>query len=81
MDIFFFYFLFIHCKGGNMEKYIYDGPVFEFDICVNSRWHGETMASSNKKAINNLAYQYKKQTNRTASTSINLPGKLKKRGD
>ena len=59
------------------HRYLYDGPVFEFDTCVNSRWKGETMAPSEKKARSNLTYQYKKQTNRISRTKIKLPGKIK----
>ena len=59
-----------------MERYSYVGPVFEFDTCVQRKWSGETMAVSEKKARSNLAYQWKKQNNRTASSKITLPGKI-----
>lgn len=59
-----------------MELYIYDGPVMEFDRIVMSRWTGSTRAVSEKKARNNLAYQYKKSHNRTTNTKVSLPGKL-----
>ena len=36
------------------------------------------MADSESRARCNLAYQYKKQTNRLSSARVNLPGKLKK---
>lgn len=61
-----------------IEKYIYQGPVEAFGKCIDNNWYGETMADSEAKARCNLAYQYKKQTNRTAATRITLPGKLKK---
>ena len=32
------------------NHYIYNGPVKEFDIIVNSKWTGETMAVSEKKS-------------------------------
>ena len=60
-----------------MSKYIYDGPVLEFDRLVLDHWKGETIANSESKARNNLAYQYKKNHNRIAATKITLPGKLK----
>lgn len=59
-----------------MHKFIYDGPVKEFDRCVSNNWHGETMAVSEKKARNNLTYQYKKGSGRTQSTNITLPGPI-----
>ena len=60
-----------------MSKYIYDGPVLEFDRLVLDHWKGETIANSESKARNNLAYQYKKKNNRIAATKVTLPGKLK----
>lgn len=60
-----------------MAKYVYEGPVMEFDRCVVDKWKGETVAPSESKARNNLAYQYKKQNNRIAGTRVTLPGKIK----
>lgn len=60
-----------------MNKYFYDGPVMEFDICIADHWKGETMANSKKKAISNLTYQFKKQTNRANYTKITFPGEIK----
>ena len=59
------------------NKYLYDGPVIEFDRCIDNRWKGETMAPTESKAKTNLAYQYKKMYGRNAETRISLPGKLK----
>lgn len=58
------------------HKYIYDGPVLEFDRIVAEHWKGETMAPSEKKARNNLAFQFKQQYNRVARSKITLPGKV-----
>ena len=58
------------------HKYIYDGPVMEFDRLIDNHWYGETCAPTEKKAKTNLAYQYKKETNRIAGTRITLPGEL-----
>lgn len=60
-----------------MKLYSYDGPVLEFGRCVADRWTASTYAVSEKKALSNLAYQYKKRNNRVASVPISLPGKLK----
>ena len=46
-----------------MNKYIYAGPVKEFDKVIDNNWYGETMADSETKARNNLAYQFKKEDN------------------
>ena len=59
-----------------MNQYSYEGPVMELDRCVMEKWSGTTRAVSEKKAKNNLAYQYKKSHNRTANTRVTLPGKL-----
>lgn len=59
-----------------MNQYMYDGPVMEFNTCIMNRWQGSTYAESKKKAKSNLAYQFKKKTNRISSTRITLPGKV-----
>lgn len=59
------------------HKYVYDGPVLQFDQIVADHWKGETMAPSEKKARSNLTYQYKKQNNRVPGTKVTLPGKIK----
>lgn len=62
----------------NYHKYSYDGPVMEFDNCIDSHWKGETMAPTDTKARANLVYQYKKMYGRVPAAKISLPGKLKK---
>lgn len=60
-----------------MNRYSYEGPVKEFDTIISSLWKGTTYAESEKKAKNNLAYQYKKTHGKANSSKISLPGKLK----
>ena len=64
-----------------MTKYIYNGPVYEFDKLICSNWTGETRAISDSKSRSNLAYQFKNINNRTATAKITLPGKLEKIGE
>lgn len=59
-----------------MNHYIYEGPVMEFDRCVARHWSGTTYANSEKKAKNNLAYQFKKNFNRLPNAKIILPGSI-----
>ena len=59
-----------------MNEYAYDGPVMEFNVCVADHWKGYTTASSEKKARNNLVYQYKIRNNRAATAKVTLPGKI-----
>lgn len=59
------------------HKYIYDGPVMEFNNLIAEHWKGETMAPSEKKARSNLIYKFKINHNRVASSKITLPGKIK----
>lgn len=59
-----------------MNKYSYDGPVMLFDICIQNRWRGETMAESEDKARNNLTYQFKNSNKRLKTSNIKLPGKI-----
>lgn len=61
----------------DFDKYVYDGPVLEFDRVVEDKWHGETWASSKSKAKSNLTYQWKKKHNRVSGTRISLPGPVR----
>lgn len=59
-----------------MNRYDYEGPVMEFDRCIDSKWCGTTYAPTAKKAKSNLAYQYKMKHNKCANTKISLPGEV-----
>lgn len=59
-----------------MPVYCYDGPVKCFDQIVNPHWKGSTFAKTEKKARSNLTHQYKRETRRSVSSKITLPGKL-----
>ena len=58
------------------HRYIYEGPVKEFDRIIADHWRGETIAESERKARSNLTYQYKKSHNKSNYTKITLTGKL-----
>lgn len=58
-------------------KFVYDGPVLEFDRLIADHWKGETIAPTAKKAKSNLSYQFKKQNNRLPGTRVTLPGEIK----
>jgi hypothetical protein len=57
-------------------KYIYEGPVMNFDRCIIFKWRGETVANSEAKAKSNLSYQFKKENQMGANAKISLPGTL-----
>lgn len=59
-----------------MYQYVYEGPVMCFDKCLSDRWTGSTFAPSKKKALSNIAYQYKKKNNLIHNVKISLPGKI-----
>lgn len=59
-----------------MKLYSYDGPVLEFDRIVANHWKASTRAMSEKKARQNLAYQFKSQYGRSPCSRITIPGKL-----
>ena len=59
-----------------MNKYIYNGPVMEFDRCIANQWTGETIAVSEKKARANLTFRYKQENGKTNRAKISLPGKI-----
>lgn len=58
------------------KEYTYSGPVMEFNKCIQHNWTATTWAPSEKKALNNLAFQYKRDNNRAADSKITLPGKI-----
>lgn len=60
-----------------MNTYIYEGPVMEFNRCIEHNWKASTSAVNEARARSNLAYKYKINTCRTAAARITLPGKLK----
>lgn len=59
-----------------MPRYLYEGPVMEFEKMLVDNWKGETLAPSKGRAISNLKYQFKKNNNKLPGTKISLPGKL-----
>ena len=59
-----------------MKMYSYEGPVMEFNRCIANKWSGSTYASTEKKALSNLAYQFKTQYGRSPNSKITLPGKI-----
>lgn len=54
--------------------YSYRGPIWDhfYEILIEERWQGETIASSKEKAISNLKYQYRKECNLPIDYSLNL---------
>lgn len=60
-----------------MPKYVYEGPVLEFEQLLTDRWRAETLAPTERKAISNLQYQFKKNNNRLPNSKITLPGTLR----
>lgn len=59
-----------------MDYYSYTGPVEMFGKVVEPQWKGVTYAATPAKAKSNLAYQWKKAHGRTASSRVELPGKV-----
>lgn len=59
-----------------MNRYLYEGPVLEFDQRINEHWVAETVAPSEAKAKSNLTYRFKKSRGKSSDTKISLPGKI-----
>lgn len=64
-------------SNGSYHRYMYDGPVLEFNKLVAERWYGETSAPTIGRAKSNLSYQFKRQANKIPGTKITLPGEIK----
>lgn len=61
-----------------MKKlYFYEGPVNHFERCIDKKYTGLTVASSEKEARNNLAFRYKMEKGFECTSRIYLPGKIK----
>ena len=60
-----------------MPRYAYEGPVMEFDKCIQHCWKAETVASSEAKARSNLTFRFKKENNKIPQFKITLPGNIK----
>lgn len=58
------------------KRFGYDGVVTQFGSIINRNWNAETAATSEKKAMSNLKYRYKKDYNLLPSSKIELPGEL-----
>lgn len=59
-----------------MNRYSYNGPVMEFDNCVEHHFKAETMAVSEGKARTNLIYQWKQKNKKPVDSNVRLPGKI-----
>lgn len=55
-----------------MNTYIYHGPVYKFETCIDPNWEAVTSAKSKAKALNNLRYRVKKELGLIPSTKIIL---------
>lgn len=61
------------------STWIYKGAVLDsFGNVINQYWEAETIATSAKKAINNLAYRYRKMYD---TVPVTLPGKIERSVD
>ena len=58
------------------KHYSYSGPVCEFGKVIDNMWTAETFAPSKQKALSNLAFQFKREYDKSKTAKITLPGKL-----
>jgi hypothetical protein len=59
-----------------MKRYLYSGPVLEFERVIANKWEASTCAQSPSKARSNLTFRFKKEHNKATNSKISLPGKL-----
>lgn len=59
-----------------MKRYLYSGPVMEFERIITNKWEASTVAQSPSKARSNLTFRFKKEHNKATNSKISLPGKL-----
>lgn len=59
-----------------LQLYSYEGPVVQFDKCIQGWWSAKTWAASEKKAKSNFMYRYKKDHGYAKTAAIKLPGTI-----
>ena len=64
------------CSHLGKKTYIYDGPVMIFGNCVARRWFGQTSAVSERKAVSNFMFQWKRKNGLAVNSKIELPGRI-----
>ena len=57
------------------KKYKYNGGVRYFDQIITTTYKAQTYASSEKQAISNLVYRYKREHGLSPTATIRLTGK------
>lgn len=63
------------------KTYLYEGPVFHFNVCIEKRYLALTTAVSEKQARNNLAFRYRTENGYERTFRITLPGKIESVSD
>lgn len=59
-----------------MNYYSYSGPVINnFNQIITNNWNGETYANTDKKAMSNLSYQFKKEHGLLPTAKVRLTSK------
>ena len=58
-----------------MPFYHYKGSVTQFGKEIAYNWEGQTFAETERKALNNLSFQYKIQHNLAKTAKISLASK------
>lgn len=61
---------------GNKRLYTFRGAVWVYKTLVASSYKAQTRAVSEKKALANIAYQYKKANNLADFVRITLEGQI-----
>lgn len=60
-----------------MNYYKYEGPIVLVDsMVVSNIWSAKTLATTEKKALNNFKFQAKKALGLAATSKVKLPGKI-----
>lgn len=59
-----------------MNYYTYEGPVMNnFNQLITNKWSGETYANTDRKAVSNLSYQFKKEHGLLQTAKVKLLNK------
>lgn len=58
------------------KQYFYDGPVLRFNTIIANRWRASTYAVSEKEAMRNLVFRFKKENGLEKTAKVSFVGSV-----
>ena len=58
------------------SRFHYEGSVYAFQTLVAENWSATTYAESEKRAISNFKYKFRRKFNYAVNVPLSMPGKV-----